>query len=42
MKGAQAHHWPFGDMPSVRGITKRSMDQIVPYVRWLQRESGIC
>lgn len=41
MKGAQAHHWPFGDMPPVPGITKRAMDQIVPYVRWLQRENGI-
>jgi cytochrome c5 len=41
MKGAQAHHWPFGDMPPVPGITKRSIDKIVPYVRWLQRENGI-
>lgn len=41
MQGVQAHHWPFGDMPPVPGITKRSMDKIVPYVRWLQRENGI-
>ena len=41
MQGVQAHHWPFGDMPPVSGITKRALDQIVPYVRWLQRENGI-
>ena len=41
MKGVQAHHWPFGDMPPVPGITKRSMDKIDPHVRWLQRENGI-
>ena len=41
MEGVRAHHWPFGDMPPVPGISKRAMDQIVPYVRWLQRENDI-
>jgi len=41
MKGVQAHHWPFGDMPPVPGMTMRTMDKILPYVRWLQRENGI-
>jgi len=41
MKGVQAHHWPFGDMPPVPGISKRAMDRIIPYVRWLQREKGV-
>lgn len=41
MKGAKAHHWPFGDMSPVEGISKRAMDNIVPYVRWLQQQNGI-
>jgi mono/diheme cytochrome c family protein len=38
MRGARAHHWPFGDMPPIEGISKRALDSIVPYIRWLQQE----
>lgn len=41
LKGVQAHHWPFGDMPPVPGISNRALDKIVPYVRWLQRENEV-
>ncbi len=41
LKGARAHHWKFGDMPAVKGITTKDMDAIVPFIRWFQRESGI-
>lgn len=41
LNGARAHHWPYGDMLPVPGITRRAMDKIVPFVRWLQRENGI-
>ena len=39
--GVKAHHWEFGDMPKVDGVTPQDVDQIVKYVRWLQRQAGI-
>lgn len=41
LKGVKAHHWQFGDMPPVSGITREDMDKIVPFIRWLQREKGL-
>lgn len=41
LKGVQAHHWEFGDMPPVAGITREDMDSIVPFIRWYQREKGL-
>jgi mono/diheme cytochrome c family protein len=39
--GVRAHHWRFGDMPRIEGVTPEDVDQIIQYVRWLQRETGI-
>lgn len=39
--GVRQHHWPFGDMPAVEGLTKQQIDYIIAYVRALQRENGI-
>ena len=39
--GVKAHHWKFGDMPKVDGVTTEDVDQIVKYVRWLQKQAGI-
>jgi len=39
--GVQAHHWKFGDMAPVTGLTKADIGNIVAYVRALQRENGI-
>lgn len=41
LNGVRAHHWKFGDMPKVEGATKEDVEQIVKYVRWLQRQAGI-
>ena len=41
MQGVRAHHWQFGDMPPVEGMTKDLMIEIISYIRWLQREAGI-
>jgi len=41
LTGTKAHHWKFGDMKPVPGITRKKMDKIIPYVRWLQQQSGI-
>ena len=39
--GVRAHHWGFGNMPKIDGVTAEDVDQIVRYVRWLQRQAGI-
>ncbi|MDG1127529.1 MAG: cytochrome c [Paracoccaceae bacterium] len=39
--GVRAHHWRFGDMPPVQGVTRAEVMDIVAYVRALQRENGI-
>jgi len=39
--GARAHHWPFGDMPPVEGISENDIGKVVSYVRELQRANGI-
>ncbi|MBZ8134072.1 cytochrome c [Afifella sp. IM 167] len=39
--GVRAHHWPFGNMPPVEGITQGEVASIVTYVRELQRANGI-
>lgn len=41
LTGVQAHHWQFGNMPPVEGITRKDMDRIIPYIRWLQKEKGV-
>lgn len=40
-RGVRAHHWSFGDMPPVEGLTQSDVDGIVAYVRELQRHNGI-
>jgi mono/diheme cytochrome c family protein len=41
VQGVRAHHWRFGDMPPVEGITRDQVGDIIAYVRWLQRQVGI-
>jgi cytochrome c len=40
-RGVRAHHWRFGDMPPVEGITLPEVERITAYVRWLQQQAGI-
>jgi mono/diheme cytochrome c family protein len=40
-RGVRAHHWSFGDMPPVAGISIEQVASITGYVRWLQRQAGI-
>lgn len=40
-RGVRAHHWPFGDMPPVDGVSQAEVEKIVVYVRALQRANGI-
>jgi len=39
--GVKAHHWEFGNMPKIDAVTPGDVDQIVAYVRWLQKQAGI-
>ena len=39
--GVRAHHWRFGNMPPVEGLTRGEVTMIVAYVRELQRANGI-
>ena len=39
--GVRAHHWRFGNMPPVEGLTRRDVAAVVAYVRELQRANGI-
>ena len=39
--GVRAHHWTFGDMPAVEGLTRGDVTMIVAYIRELQRTNGI-
>jgi mono/diheme cytochrome c family protein len=39
--GVRAHHWNFGDMPPVPGISPDEVAHITAYVRMQQRKAGI-
>ena len=39
--GVTQHHWVFGNMPPVSGVSSEEVDKIICYVRELQRANGI-
>jgi mono/diheme cytochrome c family protein len=39
--GVRSHHWTFGDMPPVEGVTRGDVTMIAAYIRELQRANGI-
>ncbi|WP_176250044.1 cytochrome c [Sulfitobacter sp. HGT1] len=39
--GVKSHHWTFGDMAPVKGLTAADIGTIVAYVRAVQRANGI-
>ncbi len=40
-QGVRAHHWKFGNMPKIDGVTSEDVTEIIGYVRWLQQQAGI-
>ena len=40
-QGVRQHHWPFGNMPPVVGVSDRDIENIINYVRTVQRANGI-
>jgi len=41
LQGVRQHHWEFGDMPPVEGMTQKKMDKVVPYVRYYQQQKKL-
>ena len=39
--GVRAHHWRFGNMPAVEGLTRGDVAMVATYIRELQRANGI-
>ena len=39
--GVRGHHWPFGNMPPVEGVTRADVTMITACIRELQLANGI-
>ena len=39
--GVRQHHWSFGDMAPVDGLTRGDVAMVIAYIRELQRANGI-
>lgn len=39
--GVPAHHWTFGDMPAIEGLTAADVKSIIRYIRDVQKANGI-
>ena len=39
--GVPQHHWFFGDMPPVPGVSDEEIERVIAYVREIQRANGI-
>ncbi len=39
--GVRSHHWRFGDMPPVEGLTRGDVAMVIAYIRDIQRANGI-
>ena len=39
--GVTAHHWRFGNMPPITTVSKQDVDNIIVYIREVQRANGI-
>ena len=39
--GVRSHHWQFGDMQPVAGLTRGDVAMVIAYIREIQRTNGI-
>jgi len=39
--GVRQHHWHFGDMPPIPGLTPEDVGHIIAYIRREQRKAGL-
>lgn len=40
-EGVTPHHWDFGPMPAISGLSDADIDHIIAYIRERQRAAGI-
>ena len=40
-RGVTAHHWQFGNMPVIEGLTDAELRDIIAFIRAVQRNNGI-
>lgn len=40
-QGVRGHHWRFGDMPAIDGVSEAEVGKIIAYIRETQRANGI-
>ncbi|MAF48102.1 MAG: c-type cytochrome [Rhodospirillales bacterium] len=40
-RGTRQHHWKFGNMEPVTGVSQAMVASIVQYVRFMQKQAGI-
>ena len=40
-RGVQSHHWRFGNMPVIEGLTDADITDIIAFIRAVQKENGI-
>lgn len=40
-QGVKAHHWSFGDMPPIEGVSDEQLLDILMYIRAVQRANGL-
>jgi len=38
--GAQQHHWPFGDMPAIEGLSEDDVESVIAFIRSEQERIG--
>ena len=41
LKGVKQHHWEFGDMPPVQGMTPKKAESVVSYLRFYQKQKKL-
>ncbi|NOX72189.1 MAG: cytochrome c [Alphaproteobacteria bacterium] len=41
LMGVRAHHWTFGSMPPVPGVSEADLKKVTVYIRELQRANGV-
>ena len=41
LNGVKQHHWNFGNMPPVAGMTPGKMDSVLPYIRYYQQQKNL-
>ena len=40
-RGVQSHHWRFGNMPPVEGVTRADLVAVIDFIRKVQKANGI-